>query len=103
MTILGYKVQAVYVGKDRIDAEEKFKEVSEALTGKDCAVYVLACHHDDSESIICTTTYSAPRPETQSEKLDRLLRENRARRKAEALPKPPVKLSRKQKKRLARQ
>lgn len=98
MNIIGYKVMAVYPTGSQADAEQKFHEVTQALSGKGCSVYILAENADGTESIVGTFIL---RPETRQEKLARLLRENKERREAEATRSPP-KLSRKAKKRLKR-
>lgn len=101
MNTIGYKVMAIYPTGSQADAEQKFHEVTQALLGKGCFVYILAENADGTESIVGTQTVFAPRPETRQEKLARLLRENKERREAEAT-RPPPKLSRKAKKRLKR-
>jgi len=96
--ILHYKVMAVYPTGSRADAEQKFHEVTQALLGTGCSVYILAENADGTEFIVGTFAH---RSEIRQEKLARLLKENKERREAEAT-RPLPKLSRKAKKRLKR-
>jgi hypothetical protein len=80
--ILHYKVMAVYTTKEPCEAETTLQKAQEALSGLGFTLYTLACNDDDSETIVgsCVNkVHHAPRPETRSEKLIRLIAENRAR------------------------